>query len=124
MERRAFLSRTVAGLSALAEWPLTGSGIEAASTAVDAPEDHAMPEEDYHVPDWLRYARVVYFEGYGPPIYPHIRDFDAKRLVGIVSELGADTLRFQPIGYRAYYPSKVFPVHPELGNRDLIDEVS
>ncbi len=33
-------------------------------------------------------------------------------------------MRFQPIGYRAYYPSKAFPVHEELGGRDLINEVS
>ena len=37
---------------------------------------------------------------------------------------GGGTLRFQPIGFRAYYPSKAFPVHPELGNRDLIEEVA
>jgi hypothetical protein len=111
-------------LGGLAELPLIGFGTEAASRAAETPRGQSTPEEDYHAPEWLRYARVVYFEGYGPPIYPHIRDFDAKRLVEIVLELGGDTLRFQPIGFRAYYLSKVFPVHPELGNRDLIDEVS
>lgn len=108
----------------MAERPLTASWMETTSRARETPEGHAVPEDNYRAPEWLRYARAVYFEGYGPPIYPHIRDFDAKRLVGIVLELGGDTLRFQPIGYRAYYPSRVYPVHPELGNRDLLDEVS
>ena len=71
----------------------------------------------------MRYARAVYFEGYTPPIYPHLDDFDAERLVKVVQELGADTLRFQPIGFWAYYPTKSgYPIHPELGNRDLLAE--
>jgi hypothetical protein len=76
------------------------------------------------MPDWLHYARTVYFDGYSPPVYPHMKDFDARRLVEAVVEVGGNLLRFQPIGYWAYYPSKVFPVHQELGGRDLIDEVA
>ncbi len=53
-----------------------------------------------------------------------MKDFDARRLVETVLELQGDALRFQPMGYWASYPSKVFPVHEELGNRDLIDEVA
>ena len=124
MKRRAFLKRSPIGLGLLAEWPSSSSRIATSSIPVKTPKRDAMPEEDYRVPDWLRYARVIYFEGYGPPIYPHLRDFDSKRLVERILEVGGDTLRFQPIGYRAYYPSKVFPVHPELGKRNLIDEVS
>jgi len=80
--------------------------------------------DSYHAPEWLRYSRAIYFEGYAPPIFPHVKDFDAKRIVELARELGGDTLRFQPAGYRATYPSKVYPTFPELGNRDLIDEVS
>jgi hypothetical protein len=76
------------------------------------------------MPDWLYYSRPVYFDGYSPPVYPHLKDFDAGRLVETVAELGGNLLRFQPIGYWACYPSKVFPVHQELGARDLIDEVA
>jgi hypothetical protein len=57
-------------------------------------------------------------------VLPHVKDFDAKRIVELAQEIGGDTLRFQPIGYRATFPSKVFPTYPELGNRDLIDEIS
>jgi hypothetical protein len=81
-------------------------------------------DDDYQAPEWLRYTRGVFFDGYSPPVYPHMKDFDARRLLEIVVELGGNFLRFQPIGYLAYYPSKVFPVHEELQGRDLIDEVS
>jgi hypothetical protein len=80
--------------------------------------------DNFQVPEWLHYTQPVYFDGYSPPVYPHLKDFDARRLVEVVKELGANLLRFQPIGYWAYYPSKAFPVHEELGERDLIDEVA
>ncbi len=79
---------------------------------------------DYNAPEWLRYSRGVLFDGYSSPIYPHLDKFSARRLLEAVVEIGADSLRFQPIGYWAYYPSKVFPVHEELQGRDLIDEVA
>lgn len=57
-------------------------------------------------------------------MFPQVTDFDARRIVDLAAEIGGNVLRFQPIGHRASYPSKVFPTYPELGNRDLIDEVS
>ncbi len=87
-------------------------------------EDPVFPPDSYRAPDWLRYCRAIYFDGYSPPVWPHIRDFDARRLVECARELGGDTLRFQPIGYYAYYPTKSFPVHAELGTRDLMDEAA
>jgi hypothetical protein len=86
--------------------------------------DVSFPTDDYVAPRWLRYAQTIYFDGYSPPVYPHIKDFDARRLLETVEELGGDSLRFQPIGYWAYYPSKAFRVFPELGGRDLIAEVA
>ena len=68
--------------------------------AVRGSENRDMPHDDYHAPDWLRSIRALYFDGYTAPLYPHMKDFDAKRLVEILVELGGDTLRFQPIGYR------------------------
>lgn len=82
------------------------------------------PEDGYEAPDWLRYPRTIFFEGYAPPVFPRVKNFDAARLVEISKELGGDTLRFQPVGYRALYPSKVFPLYPDWGSRDMIDEVS
>jgi hypothetical protein len=95
-----------------------------ASPAAVAPLGQNPPPDNYRAPDWLRYSRTVYFEGYCPPVWPQVKDFNARRIVELTGEIGGNTLRFQPITYRALYPSKVFPVYPELGNRDLIDEVS
>jgi hypothetical protein len=125
MKRRSFLKKTTAGLSTLAGWSLAGSGAKAAAPVSEAPQGQAPPPTDsYHAPDWLRYARAIYFEGYGPPMSPHVKGFDAQRIVAASQELGGDTLRFQSIGRRAVFPSKVYPTYPELGSRDLIEEIS
>lgn len=124
MKRRVFLKQTTAGLGVAAGWPRTAEGIGVATPAVAAPLGQYPPPDDYRPPDWLRYSRTVYFEGYCPPVFPRVKDFDAKRLVELVGEIGGDTLRFQPIGLRAVYPSQYFPSYPELGNRNLVDEVS
>ncbi len=86
--------------------------------------DLVPPPDGYQSPDWLRYMWAIYFEGFPPPpIYPHLDEFDAERLVKIVLELGGDTLRFQPIGFWACYPTKSgYPIHPELGKRALLAE--
>ena len=122
MKRRVFLKQT--GLGVLAGWPRPGEGMRIASPAAAVPPGQYPPPDDYHPPEWLRYSRTVYFEGYCPPVFPRVKDFDAKRLVELVKEVGGDTLRFQPIGYRAVYPSKYYPSYPELGDRNLVDEVS
>ena len=72
--------------------------------------------------DWLKTGRVLIVDGYCPPLYPKI-DFDADRMVQIVKETGGNIVRMQPIGYYAYYPTKHFPVHPDLGGRDLLQEM-
>ncbi len=124
MKRRRFLQKTTAGLGVLGGWPRMSEGMGTASQAAVAPLGQNPPADNFQVPAWLRYSRSVYFEGYCPPVFPQVRDFDARRIVELTGEIGGDTLRFQPIGYRALYPSKVFPTYPVLGNRDLIDEVS
>jgi hypothetical protein len=87
--------------------------------------DLVVPPDGYRPPDWLAFSRTVYFDGYSPPVLPHLDEFDADRLVKLALELGADTLRFQPVGRWAYFPTQSkYPVHPELGKRDLIAETS
>jgi Hypothetical glycosyl hydrolase 6/Beta-galactosidase trimerisation domain len=123
VKRREFLQRA-GGVLALAESFSALAGAETTSPTVGTLTSQGPPPDNYQAPDWLRYARAIYFEGYAPPVFPHVRDFDAKRIVELAQELGGDTLRFQPIGYRAAYPSKVFPTYSELGSRDLMNEVS
>jgi hypothetical protein len=124
VRRRAFLKGTVGGLGTLAGMRL-GAVQKFNLGGVLVGEDRSgVTEDGYIAPEWLRYARAVMLDGYSPPLYPHMKDFSARRLLETVAELGANLLRFQPIGYWAYYPSKAFPVHQELGERDLINEVS
>src|SRR5579872_1246270 len=120
MERRTFLKTTVAGFAGLRSASAEPHGGMGAPPSPDI----EPPQDDFRAPDWLGYSRGIYFDGYSPPVYPHMKDFDAKRLLEVVVELGGDSLRFKPIAYWAYYPSKAFRVHPELGNRDLINEVT
>ena len=124
MKRREFLEGVTVGLGAVAGFPLPAPAKGMAAAALQVGNGQGAFSDSYHAPEWLRYSRAIYFEGYAPPIFPYVKDFDAKRLVELSLELGGDTLRFQPAGYRATYPSKVYPTFPELGNRDLIDEVS
>jgi len=118
------LQGSVGGFAAWVGMPASWAGVSPILSAAQAGEQPAFPPDDYQMPEWLHYARTVYFDGYSPPVYPHMKDFDARRLVEAVVQVGGDSMRFQPIGYWAYYPSKEFRVHPELGSRDLIDEVA
>ena len=115
MKRRSFLQKTTAGLGALAGWPRMSEGMGIAPPTVVAPLGQNPPPDNYRAPDWLRYSRSVYFEGYCPPVFPQVKDFDARRIVELAGEIGGDTLRFQPITYRALFPSKLYPTYPELG---------
>ena len=125
MERRAFLKNTVAGMGALAGLKTVGAAGEGTREITAPTKDLVIPADGYEPPSWLRYARAIYFDGYTPPIYPHLDEFDAERLVKVVQDLGGDTLRFQPIGFWASFPTKSkYPLHPELGNRDLLAETS
>jgi hypothetical protein len=124
MKRRTFLQSTAGGFGA---WAAQRTGVLKANPQAEnstAPLSAAAANGGYEPPEWLHYTQAVYFDGYSPPLYPHMKDFDARRLVEVVTELGGNLLRFQPIGYRAYYPSKDFPLHDELGGRDLVEEVS
>ncbi len=124
MKRRTFLQSTAGGFGV---WAAQRAGVLNASPIAAA--SNTQPQANlafdaYKPPEWLHYTQAVYFDGYSPPLYPHMKGFDARRLVEVVTDLGGNLLRFQPIGYRAYYPSKDFPLHDELGSRDLIEEVS
>jgi hypothetical protein len=123
MDRRTFLKKTSTGMAALTALPSVPAGLPASEKARIDPEGE-VATDGYQAPDWLRYCQPVFLDATTPPYYPHLTSFDARRVVKCVLELGGNTLRFEPITFGAYYPSKAFPMHPELNNRDLIDEVS
>lgn len=124
MQRRTFLQGAAGGLGAWAGsgGRSTNATLQAAQICPAMPRD--LADDGFKTPEWLHYTQAVYFDGYSPPLYPHMTDFDARRLVEVVTELGGNMLRSQPIGYRAYYPSEAFPLHDELNGRDLIEEVA
>ncbi len=124
MRRRTFLKTTALGIGSLAGLRLPAGYVDAQPGEVISARNNQPPADGYEPPEWLCYAQAVMFDGYGPPVSPHLRAFDAEKLVATVTGLGGNCLRFQPIGHWAYYPSKAFAIHPELGSRDLIEEVS
>lgn len=124
MRRRTFLKGTALGFGSLASLRIENPHLNAKPLRESAAGNDPMPVDNYEPPEWLNYAQAVYFDGYSAPVSPHMKDFNAQKLLETVTLLGGNALRFQPIGHWAYYPSKVFAVHPELGSRDLIDEVS
>ena len=124
MKRRTFLQGTAGGLGAWAGWRGNLNYARPNDFAIQTKIPADLASDGFQPPEWLHYTQAVYFDGYSPPVYPHMKDFDARRLVEVATELGGNLLRFQPIGYRAYYPTQAFPLHDELEGRDLIDEVS
>jgi|DewCreStandDraft_1066081.scaffolds.fasta_scaffold00753_34 hypothetical protein len=70
---------------------------------------------------WLAEARVVIYEAYWPPFYPDI-EFDAARMVHSLKAVNATAVRFGTIGYWAYFQTPHYPMHPQLGERDLLRE--
>ena len=64
--------------------------------------------DTFSVPEWLQYARAVYFDGYSPPVYPHIDEFDATRLIQTVLDLGGNLLSTSPSDTLPTIPAKPF----------------
>jgi hypothetical protein len=116
MKCRVSLQKTMAGLDVSAGWPRASLGTGRLAMAAPLSDAFAAPPDGYRVPERPRYARTVYFDAYSAPLYPHIGKFDAKRVVDIVVQLGADAFRFQPVGFVAYGPSQASPALPELAS--------
>jgi len=97
MQRRAFLKSTALGIGSLAGLRLTAAQMEAEPSGATAVSNDPIPADGFELPHWLQYAQAVYFDGYGPPVSPHMKAFDAGKLLEIVTWLGGNCLRFQPI---------------------------
>jgi len=70
---------------------------------------------------WIRRARIFEIEPYEPPFWPNI-DFDAKKLLDVARKYHANAIYFGSAGKWAVFPNEFFPPHPQLGERDLLDE--
>ena len=67
----------------------------------------------------LKQLRTFLYDAYWPPFAPELA-FDAKRGAELCRAAGADSVRFGSIGKYAFYPSKIYPQHPDLNGRDLL----
>src|ERR1017187_9424330 len=95
MKRRTFLQSTAAGLGAWAGWRAGLMNAFPGDASTNPPLPVNFASDGFQAPEWLHYTQAVYFDGYSPPLYPHMKDFDARRLVEVVTELGGNMLRFQ-----------------------------
>lgn len=73
--------------------------------------------------DELHGLKTLLLDGYWPPFAPEL-SFDAGRAAALCERCGADSVRFGSIGKYAFYPSRVYPPHPDLGGRDLLREMT
>lgn len=80
-----------------------------------------MEEKPMKKFDWLISDGVVLLEGYQPPMFPKL-DYDPEHAAELAARIGAKIFRFPAMSYYAYYPTKHYVLHPELGERDLLKE--
>lgn len=71
--------------------------------------------------NWLRQARIFAFESWWPPFWPHL-EVDWDKALWTMKRLHLDTLQANALTKWACYPTQLVRRHPELGNRDLIQE--
>lgn len=81
----------------------------------------SMEEITVGIYDWLLSDSVILLEGYQPPMFPKL-DFDPEFAADLAQRIGAKIFRFPTLSYYAYYPTKHYVLHPELGGRDLLKE--
>ena len=65
--------------------------------------------------------KTLLYDAYWPPFAPELK-YDAQHGKDICRKLGADSVRFGCIGKYALYPSRIYPQHPDLAGRDLLQE--
>lgn len=70
---------------------------------------------------WLRSARIFALESWWPPFWPHL-ELDWDKALWTMRRLHLDTLQANALTKWACYPTNLVRRHPELGNRDLIQE--
>lgn len=70
----------------------------------------------------LRRLRTLLYDAYWPPFSPDMH-FSALRGAELCAAAHADSVRFGSIGKYAFYPSSVYPRHPQLGDRDFLQEM-
>ncbi len=70
---------------------------------------------------WLQQSRTLLIDAYWPPLNPAL-EFDAKKLIKTAQNINANAIRFGTMGKYALIQNDFIPLHPELGERDLLAE--
>lgn len=70
---------------------------------------------------WLRSARIFALESWWPPFWPHL-EVDWDRVLWTMRRLHLDTLQANALTKWACFPTQLIQSHPELGERDLLQE--
>jgi hypothetical protein len=108
MERRVFLKYMVSGAALAAQM----------SALSLARSDQSLKKEEPNLIEFARRLRIFVYEG--DPFWGN-----ASKLAEVMHECNANAIRYTG-GIRhglTCYPSKYFPPHPQLGNRDLLGEM-
>jgi hypothetical protein len=70
---------------------------------------------------WIQQSRTLLIDAYWPPLNP-ILEFDAEKLIQTAQNVNGNAIRFGTIGKYALIQNDFIPLHPELGERDLLAE--
>lgn len=71
--------------------------------------------------NWIQTSRVFLLDGYQPPFAPKL-EFDADALVKTMVDMNANVIRMATMGKYATIQGTRFSMHPDQGDRDLLQE--
>jgi hypothetical protein len=71
--------------------------------------------------DWIQTARVFLMDAYQPPFAPEL-EYDAEALAEVMDEMNVNVVRFPTMGKYATIQDVRFSMHPDQGDRDLLQE--
>jgi hypothetical protein len=71
--------------------------------------------------DWIQTARIFLMDAYQPPFAPEL-EYDANLIAETMVDMNANVVRFGTMGKYATIQGIRFSVHPDQGDRDLLQE--
>ncbi|MFC2077065.1 beta-galactosidase trimerization domain-containing protein [candidate division KSB1 bacterium] len=71
--------------------------------------------------DWISNSRIFLLDTYAYPFFPKI-EFDAEQMAETMDAMDANALRVGTSGKYCMIPGTGFVTHPELDNRDILQE--
>jgi len=81
----------------------------------------AVISEDDKRYDWIQTARIFLMDAYQPPFAPEL-EYNADDFAELMAEMNVNVIRFGTMGKYATIQGIRFSVHPDQGDRDLLQE--